>query len=267
MRSSGDGVGAVGELGRDVEQLEDLVERRHARLVGRVDLRELADGVEEAVERGDEADEHADLDVAVDRLAPADDEDADGGHGRHELDGREVGRVEVHGDEVGVAVDVVELGEARAVARLLGEGAHHADARQRLLQVGGDGADRLARAPVGVGAGDPEGERPDRHHREDQEGQQRELGVEEEQDHHGPDERQRGLEERHDGVGDERVERLDVVGHARDRASRPGGARRSRPASPAGGGRSAGAGRPARAAPPSRRGRSARRSRPTRRAR
>ena len=218
----GDGVGAVGELGRDVEQLEDLVERRHARLVGRVDLRELSDGVEEAVERSDEADEHADLDVAVDRLAAADHEDADGGDGRHELDGREVGRVEVDGDEVGVAVDVVELGEARAVARLLGEGPHDADARQRLLQVGGDGADRLACAPVGVGAGDPEGERPDRHHREDEEGQQRELGVEEEQDHHGSDERQRGLEERHDGVGDQRVERLDVVGHARDQ--QPGGA-------------------------------------------
>ena len=107
-----------------------------------------------------------------------------------------------------------------AVARLLREGAHDADARQRLLQVGGDRADRLARAPVGVGADDPEGQRPDRHHREDEEGQQRELDVEEEQDHDRADERQRGLEQRHDGVGDERVERLDVVGHARDEHAR-----------------------------------------------
>ena len=54
-----------------------------------------------------------------------------------------------------------------AVARLLAERAHDADARQRLLQVGGDRADRLARAPVGVGRGDPEDERPDGQHRED----------------------------------------------------------------------------------------------------
>src|SRR4029450_5742898 len=68
---------AVGQLGCDVEQLEDLVERRHARLVGRVDLRELADRVEEAVEGGDEAAEHADLDVPVDSLEPAGGEDTD----------------------------------------------------------------------------------------------------------------------------------------------------------------------------------------------
>ena len=67
MRGEVARVGRVDELGLLVEQLEDLVERRHAGLVGRVDLRELADRVEEAVERGDEADEHADLDVAVDR--------------------------------------------------------------------------------------------------------------------------------------------------------------------------------------------------------
>jgi hypothetical protein len=60
----------VGQVGRLVEQLEDLVERGHAGLIGRVDLRELADRVEEPVERRDEAHEHADLDVAVDRLAP-----------------------------------------------------------------------------------------------------------------------------------------------------------------------------------------------------
>ena len=40
----------------------------------------------------------------------------------------------------------------REVARLLPERAHDADARQRLLQVGGDRADRLARARVRVRA-------------------------------------------------------------------------------------------------------------------
>jgi hypothetical protein len=150
----------------------------------------------------------------------AEDDDADRGHGRHELDGREVGGVELDGDEVGLAVDVVELGEVRAMARLLREGAHDADARQRLLQVDGDGADRLARAPVGVGARHAEGQRSDRHHREDEEGHQRELHVEEEQDHDRADERQRGLEEGDHRVGDQRVQRLDVVGHARDEHAR-----------------------------------------------
>ena len=220
MRSSWCASGRSVSVGRHVEQLEDLVERRHARLVGRVDLRELADGVEEPVERGDEAHEHADLDVAVDGLAAADDDDADRGDGRHELDGREVGGVELDGDEVGLAVDVVELGEVRAMAGLLRERAHDPDARQRLLQVDGDRADGLARAPVGIGARDAEGQRSDRHDREDEEGHQREPHVEEEQDHDRAEERQRGLEERDHGVGDQRVQRLDVVGHARDEHAR-----------------------------------------------
>ena len=77
-------------------------------------------------------------------------------------------------------------------------------------------ADRLARAPVGVGADDAEDQRRDRHQREDQEDQQRELPVEQQQDHDRPDQRQRRLDERDDGVGHERVQRLDVVRHAAD---------------------------------------------------
>ena len=77
-----DRVGRVGEVGLVVEQLEDLVERGHAGLVGRVDLRELADRVEEPVQRGDEADEHADLDVAVDHLRAADQQQRDRRHAR-----------------------------------------------------------------------------------------------------------------------------------------------------------------------------------------
>ena len=56
--------------------------------------------------------------------------------------------------------------------------------------------------------------------REDGVGDQRELGVEPEQDRRRADQRQRGAEQRHDAVGDERVERLDVVGHARDQHAR-----------------------------------------------
>ena len=52
--------------------------------------------------------------------------------------------------------------------------------------------------------------------REDEERQQRELPVEHEQDHRRADQRQRRAEQRHDAVGDELVERLHVVGQARD---------------------------------------------------
>ena len=106
--------------------------------------------------------------------------------------------------------------KTRVVAALLREHAHDAHARQRLLQVGGDLGDLLARGAVGVGADDPEGDRADAEHGEDEEGQQRELPVEPEQDAGGAEQRERGAEQRHDPVGDELVERLHVVGQARD---------------------------------------------------
>ena len=211
-----DRVGRVAQLGLLVEQLEDLVQRRHPRLVGRVELRQRLDRVEEVVQRGDERHQHADRDLAVDRLDAAVEQDPGGREPAQQLDGREVGRVEVDGLHVRLAVLVVELGEAVEVALLLGERAHDADARQRLLQVGGDRRDLLARGAVGVGGDDPERERADRQHREDEEGQQRQLEVEHDQDHRRADQRQRRAEQRHHAVGDELVERLHVVGQPRD---------------------------------------------------
>ena len=54
----------------------------------------------------------------------------------------------------------------------------------------------------------------------DAEREQRELQVEEEQHGDRADQRQPGLEERHDRVGDEAFQRLDVVGDARDQHPR-----------------------------------------------
>ncbi len=56
--------------------------------------------------------------------------------------------------------------------------------------------------------------------REDEERQQRQLDVEPQQDRHRAEQRQRALKQRHDAVGHERVERLHVVGHARDQLAR-----------------------------------------------
>ena len=58
----------VGELGLLVEELEDLVQGRHARLVGRVELGELLDRVKEVVQRGDEREHDAGRGVAVEDL-------------------------------------------------------------------------------------------------------------------------------------------------------------------------------------------------------
>jgi hypothetical protein len=91
-----------------------------------------------------------------------------------------------------------------------------ADARQRLLQVRRDRGDPLARDPVGVGADDPEHEGGDRQDGEDQEGQQRELDVQPEQDRRRADQGQGRAEQGHHPVRDELVERLHVVGHPRD---------------------------------------------------
>ena len=60
----------------------------------------------------------ADLDVPVDDLRPAVDEDADGRERADELDAREVRRVEAHRHEVRLAVVVVEDVEALEVPRL-----------------------------------------------------------------------------------------------------------------------------------------------------
>ena len=109
---------------------------------------------------------------------------------------------------------------ARHVAGLLAEAAHHPHAAEGLLQVGGDRRDPLPGQPVGAVGDDPEDDAGDRDQREGEEGDQRQLDVEEEQDDDDADQGQGAGEHRHDAVGDELVERLDVVGHAADQHAR-----------------------------------------------
>jgi hypothetical protein len=121
---------------------------------------------------------------------------------------------------VHLPVLVVELREAGAVALLLAEGAHHAHPRERLLQVGGDRGDLLASEPVGAARRQPERDAPEEQDREGQEGHQGEARVEQDQDRGRADQHERGREERLDALRDELVERLDVVGDARDQHAR-----------------------------------------------
>ena len=154
--------------------------------------------------------------MAVDGLQPAVQDDHGHGQAREHFDRREVGGVQPHGRHVGLAVLVIQAGEARLVRRLLGEAADRPDAGQSLLQVGGDRADRLARAAEGAGGDDPEPQRGSEHERQHQERQQRQLDVQVQQDPDRAEQRKTGLEECDDRVGHEAVERLDVVRHARD---------------------------------------------------
>ena len=210
----------VDHVGLGVEQVEDLVQRRHPLLVGGVELRDLLDRVEEQLQIADERDDDPDLDVAVDRLVAAVEDDRGRPDRGQQLDRREVGRVEVDRAHVGLAVGLVELRHAADVRGLAAERAHDSDARQRLLQVGGDVGDLLPRQPVGARRRDPEDDARDREQREGQERDERQRDVEGEQDHDHADERQRAREQRHDAVGDQAVERLDVVGQARDQDAR-----------------------------------------------
>ena len=71
------------------------------------------------------------------------------------------------------------------------------------------------------GRGEPERHARHQQHGEGEEGDRGRARVEHHQDHRGADERQRGREERRDALGHELVERLDVVGQARDQHARP----------------------------------------------
>ena len=263
-----DRVRPVAQVGLLVEQLEDLVERRHARLVGRVELRERLDRIEEVVQRGDERHQHADRHLAVDRLQPAVQQDPGGRERRQQLDGREVRGVQVDGLHVRVAVVVVELGEPRRGGARSCANVRTTRMPDRLsCRYAVIARDLLARGAVGVRGHDPERQRAERQHREDEERQQRQLDVQHEQDRGRADQRQRRAEQRHHAVGDELVERLHVVGQPRDDHARlaarvEADRQRLQVARTAGS-----AGPAARAGRPSRRGTSARRSRPSRPAR
>ncbi len=99
---------------------------------------------------------------------------------------------------------------------LAGVRLHDAHARDVLRQGGGDEADALAHAAVGAVRANAEPHRRERHQRQDRERREREPPVEHEQDDGGADDERRVLDEAGDAVGDELVERLDVVRDAAD---------------------------------------------------
>ena len=110
-----------------------------------------------------------------------------------------------------LAVVRIHLFEVLLVARLARERLDDAHAGDVLGERRGHEPEPLAHLAVGPSralAEDPRCDHEQRNHRHRREG---ELPVEEEEDDRGPDERQRALHERRHAVGDELVERVDVV--------------------------------------------------------
>ena len=149
--------------------------------------------------------------LPVDDEPAADAEDDRGRDRREDVDGREVDPVEDHRLVVRLAVALVHAAERRLARRLARERLDDAHARDVLGERRRDEAEPLAHAPVRVVRARAEPGGRERHEREDDERREREAPVEQEEHDDGPDEDERVLDEARDAVGDELVERLDVV--------------------------------------------------------
>ena len=136
------------------------------------------------------------------------------GDPRHELHEGEEEAALHHGAVVDVAVRRVGRGERGVVALFAAEGVQHAHARERLLQAGGHVADAIAHQRVGDRRTGAKDERRDDQERHDAQGGQREPPIEDEEEADGTHEGQRVRDQGGDAVGDELVERIDVVGEA-----------------------------------------------------
>ncbi len=152
---------------------------------------------------------------------PAAEADHDRRRGRREeVDEREVEAVQHDRLLVRLAVVRVHVLEALLVARLARERLHDAHPGDVLGERRRDEPEPLAH--LAVRAGRPRAEHASRDHerRDHRHRRERELPVEEEEDDRGADQRQRALHERRHAVGDELVERVDVVREAADHDAR-----------------------------------------------
>ena len=199
-----------------VEHADDLVQRSGRREERVVELRELLDRVEEVVHVEHEGEQRPErdrvLEVEVAAVAEHDRE----GERREEADEREVDGVEDDRLHVRVAVAAGDRAEVLGRALLADERLHHPHARDVLGERRGDEPEPLPHLCVGARRARAEEQRRDAHERDHRERGEREPPVEDEQEDGRADERERALRERRDAVGDELVDRLDVVRHPAD---------------------------------------------------
>ena len=194
-----------------VEHADDLVERGDRGQERVVELRELLDRVEEVAEIEREGEERACAHVAVVDEPAAVAEDDRGCRRREQVDRREVDRVQDGRLVVRVAIAAVDAVERALLDRFARERLDDAHPRDVLRQRRGHEPEPLADVAVGAVRAAPEPRRDKRHRRQHGERRQREPPVEQEEDDGGAEEQERVLDEARDAVGDELVERLDVV--------------------------------------------------------
>ena len=192
-----DRVRRVDDVGLGVEHLEDADARRHGALHLGVLHRQVADGVEEALDVQREGHEYGNFEASAEDEVAAEDHD-DSERGRHErLDFGQDQRGEATRLQVALEVLVVHVVEVGEVTVLPVEALDHADAGDALLQVGVHQRDRLPHADEG----EPRPALPDR-------------DADEEHGHHG--ERRRGQPGLHQEHGDEDPHQRQEVGDSED---------------------------------------------------
>ena len=202
---------AVDHLGLLVEDLGDLVERGGRREERAVELRELLDGVEEVLHVEHEGEEGADRqrprEVQVAAVAEHDRER----DRREQVDEREVEAAVEDGLLVRLAVVVADLAEAARVRALARERLDDPHAGDVLGERRRDEAEALADVAVRPRGVLAEEERADAHRRDHGQRREREPPVEDEEKRPRCRSASACSDEAGDAVGDELVERLDVV--------------------------------------------------------
>ncbi len=213
--------GRVDDLGLLVQHGEDAVERRGGGKERVVELGELLDRVEEVRKVERECEERPDGEAPVDH-EPAAEAEHDRGRDRGEhVDRREVHAVQHDGLVVRGAVALVHAAERRLARRLARERLHDAHAGDVLGERRRHEPEALPHPAVRAVRADAEPRGRGRHQRKHDERREGEAPVEEEEDDGGADEEEGVLDEARDAVGDELVERLDVVRDAADVRARP----------------------------------------------
>ena len=219
-------VGEVLGMGGLGQRLDRVEPREGARCGGRCALPEVDDPAErlerpdELQQQRDEERELADRQVALDRVAAAEEE-----HGRDRERGQEdQARQEPRLDtRLAHGLGADRLGAAReALAHvvLAAEGLHHLDPHDRL--VGRLGQVALLRLHDARDREDlvREDVRQDRDRRHREGGEERQPRVDREEDDRGADQHHHALDRLHDAPADEVAHRVDVVRRARDHLAR-----------------------------------------------
>jgi hypothetical protein len=133
-----------------------------------------------------------------------------------QVDEREVEPVQHDRLHVRLAVALGYGAEVLHVRALAREGLDDPHARDVLGERRGDQAQPLAHGRVGAGRAEAEDPGGDAHERDHDQRRQREPPVEDEEQDRRAEERERVLHEAGDAIGDELVDRLDVIGQAAD---------------------------------------------------